>query len=188
MPTGSLAVTPGREYALSLHNKHAHEHDACLLVFDPDEVAAAVASGTYCVSVALTPAPGRHTMHLALGYFRKVHHAKGNPAFFASATDRLKRLRGIQWQADVMGAYDWPTYQATVTRLMKHRLVREKLAALVKALEEKRRKLETALSAPGLSPVNRAKLERQFPILADEATRLIERMYPVAIEDLVGSR
>ena len=187
MPNGAMRLKLPTEYAVSLHNKNAHEYDACLLVLDPDEIAGASVAGTYGVGAALTPKPGRHTVHLALGYFRKTHYPKGNAAFFASAPARLKRLRAVRWQADVLGAYNWSAYRATVARLMKHRLVRDKFTAHVKAVETRFEQMRADLNARGLTPTARAALERQFPALADQAKGLLEKMYPVAIEDLVGS-
>ena len=81
MPQGALALELPDEYAVSLHNVNAHEYDACLLVFDPKEIKAASVAGTYCVVAALTPAPGRQAVHLAMGYFHKTHYPKGNQAF-----------------------------------------------------------------------------------------------------------
>jgi len=187
LPSGVLQADPAREHALSLHNKYAHEHDACLLVCDPQQIAQVRVSGTYGVSVGLSPVPGRQAVQVALGYFRKTYYPKGNAAFLASVPERLKRLRQVRWQADVLSGVDWDAHRARVARLMKHRRVHEAFAGPVKAIDDRFAKLREALRSPQRTPGERARLERQVPELADQARRLVDRMYPVAIEDLIAS-
>ena len=99
--TGGIDLDPAKEWAISLHNKHAHERAGSLLVFDPDEVAAVRVEGSYGVSIELVPKPGRTRLHVAVSYFLREHFREANAAFLAAAPRSLDRLRREDWEADL---------------------------------------------------------------------------------------
>lgn len=99
--TGEVSLDPAREWAVSLHNKNGHERAGSLLVFDPAEVAAAKVSGTYGVTIRLTPKAGAKRLHVAVGYFLGEHHRDANAAFLGAAPASLERLRKVGWAANI---------------------------------------------------------------------------------------
>jgi len=98
---GGISLDPATEWAISLHNKHAHERAGSLLVFDPVEVAAVRVEGTYAVAIMITPKPQCTRLHVAVSYFLREHFHQANAAFLAAAPKSLERLRRKDWEPDL---------------------------------------------------------------------------------------
>ena len=184
---GGVQLDPKREWALSLHNKHAHERAGSLLIFDPDEIAAARVEGTYGVAVRLTPTPGRKSIHVAVSYFLQQPYPDANAAFLKSAPRSLERLRKTGWAADVRRVdaawqVEMDQIAEPLRRLGARHKVRERIdelaSAYAKALAEARTRRRQG-QPPG------RRLERRLGQLLDHLHAARQDVFATAVEALL---
>ena len=182
MIDAQVPLTPATEWGLVLHNKLAQEEGGCLFVFDPAEVQAARAGGTYCVSVAMDAQPGARAAHLAFGYFWDSGYAKAVAQCRADAPRVLERLRGLDWSAPLDVAR-WQRLSRTIDQLLSHQGVAERFGDRWRSLAQQMRAAVDA--SHDAAPASREG-ERHFALLLADAQKLKVEAYGVALGALVS--
>jgi hypothetical protein len=176
-----IPLDPPTEWGVVLHNKIAQEEGGCLFVFDPDQVQAERAGGTYNVGLHMDAAPGTRAMQFAFGYFWDTNYAQAIERFRPEAPAVLERLRKADWSVGVDAAW-WAKLSREIDELLTHQGMQDQFGGRWKAMQDM---AQQSIAAAGQEGDSARQAERRFGALAREAGKLKTEMYAAALDALV---
>ncbi|MCS7191483.1 MAG: hypothetical protein NZ937_00665 [Armatimonadetes bacterium] len=90
------------EWCIVMYSRYAQEEQGCVVVFDPNEIAAGMeAGGGYGIALFFNPSPNVSRVHFALNYFNRKHWREAVRPFLEKAPQILQQLRAMRWDAQL---------------------------------------------------------------------------------------
>lgn len=179
MASQAVPLNVADEWALVLHNRHAHEERGCLIVMDPYQLESGEIGGTYAVSPRFNTRP-LQAVSFTIGYFWDTRYDKAAATFFADAPQRLQRLRATDWTVPVDLA-GWQKRQAEAAEVLALVPETAKEAQQWRQLKAEMDALAATLQAGGATEA----ACRRFVLLNRQTAALREALYEPALQALI---
>ena len=174
-------LDPATEWAVAMHNKYANEEGGSLLVMDPTQIAAMSAQGTYPVNITMTPSSDR-VVTVAMGYFWDTPWEKAVAAFKPQMSERLQRLRNVDWTVPVDRSR-WERERQEVAEILKLLPAEGPWQQRWALMQADGDKVLAELGRPTPDPA----AYRRFVLLMKEVGELKDQLYQPAIAALIDA-